>query len=847
MDIQYVGEHLLPGRLGHFLVILAFVASVVATLSYVAATVNKDILQSNSWKRLARGAFFTQLVATFGIFFLLCWIIFHHYFEYAYVWEYTSKESPVKFLIASVWNGQEGSFLLWSMWNCILGTILMFTARKHTYGKSLTATWESPVMSVMSFAQVCLASMLLGIYFLGYKVGSNPFILFREANPGMPVFANANYLSFITDGRGMNPLLQNYWMTIHPPVLFCGFASTIIPFAYAFSGLWTKNYGEWVKPALPWALFSAMVLGTGVLMGGAWAYETLSFGGFWAWDPVENAALVPWLLMIGGIHTLMVYKHTGRSLRSTIFLFIASFILVLYSTFLTRSGILGETSVHAFTDLGMSGQLLTFMFAFLVVAFGLFFWNYKKIPSVKKEEAVNTREFWMFIGALVLLLSAMFITFSTSIPVWNKLFNLNMAPPVDPKFHYNKVQIFVAILIAVGTGLIQFLRYRKTDPRIVWKKVWKPTVIALILASLIAIFGGIDYRDHGIGFLVAIYLLVYASVYAVVANGAYIITALKGKMRSAGASVAHLGFGLMLLGIVISTSKQKAISHDTLGLIGNDYFPAGSAEAKTPGENVYLPRNVPMAMGNYMVTYEGDSTAPKDPKRYYKVHYIEKNDQGEVVDNFTLYPDAFINPQGQEGLIANPDSKHYWNRDIFTYVTSVFDPSKMKDTAKYKAYQVQPGDSIFFSTGFMVLENIVPNPQSPNYHPQPGDLAVGAKLMVKDKQGKTFSAMPIYYLRDSAYQYTVADTVSDLALYIRFDKILPEQKKIQLQVRQSGIVNDYIVMKAYVFPFINVLWIGTLIMIIGFLMSIRKAILKLQKQPSAKKTVYKKQREALKA
>src|SRR5690606_37148275 len=98
-----------------------------------------------------------------------------------------------------------------------------------------------------------------------------------------------------------------------------------------------------------------------------------------------------------------------------------------------------------------------------------------------------------------------------------------------------------------------------------------------------------------------------------------------------------------------------------------------------------------MAMGNYTVTYEGDSTAPKDPKRYYKVHYLKKDEQGNVVDNFTLYPDAFINPQGQEGLIANPDSKHYWNRDIFTYVTSVFDASKMKDTARYKAYQVAPG------------------------------------------------------------------------------------------------------------------------------------------------------------
>jgi cytochrome c-type biogenesis protein CcmF len=151
-------------------------------------------------------------------------------------------------------------------------------------------------------------------------------------------------------------------MVIHPPVLFLGFASTIVPFAFAMAGLWTKRIGDWTKPALPWALFSAAVLGTGIMMGGRWAYESLNFGGYWAWDPVENASMVPWLTLIGGIHTLLIYKHTGHSLRATHFLFLITFNLVLYSTFLTRSGVLGDTSVHAFTDLGMNFQLLAFLF-----------------------------------------------------------------------------------------------------------------------------------------------------------------------------------------------------------------------------------------------------------------------------------------------------------------------------------------------------------------------------------------------------------------------------------------------------------------------------------------------------
>lgn len=831
MKIDYIGEHLFPGQLGHFLVILAFVSSVLATIAYVRSVFCKTDSDRESWRRLGRSAYLVQFFSVFGILFSLLWIIFHHYFEYQYVWEYTKRDQSLQFLWASVWNGQEGSFLLWSLWNCILGAVVIFTTRKTNQVKG---GWEGPVMAVMSFAQIALASMLLGIYVFGLKVGSSPFVLFRQANPDMPVFQNPNYLSLIADGRGLNPLLQNYWMTIHPPVLFCGYASTIIPFAFAIAGLWTKRYKEWVRPALPWALFSGMVLGTGVMMGAMWAYETLSFGGFWAWDPVENASLVPWLLLIGGIHTLVVFKNTGHSLKITFFLFIMTFILVLYATYLTRSGILGETSVHAFTGEGMSAQLLVFLFVFLAGAFYLFLRHYKRLPEVKKEESVDSREFWMYVGALILLLSGIFVSFSTSIPVWNKLFNLNIAPAVDQKFHYNKVQIFVAILVGLGTGLIQFFKYRRTTRALLWKKIGKPTVIALVIGAVICVAGDINYWEHGIGFLIALNILVLASTYAVVANVAYLVTELKGKLKNAGASIAHVGFGLMLLGIVIASSKRTAISHDTMGLIGHDYFPAGSAEAKHPEENVYLPRNIPMAMGKYEVTYLGDSTAPKDEKTYYKVNYVERNKEGKKINEFTMYPDAFVNPQGEEGLIANPDSKHYWNKDMFTYVTSVFDPSKMEDTASYKSYEVAPGDTVFFADGYLLLEKLVTDPQTAGYKPEPGDLAVGAQLSVFDGHGRTYESMPVYYIRDSSYQYSIPDTISNLALFIRFDKILPEAKKIKLDIKQSGIVNDYIVMKAYEFPFINVLWLGTLLMIFGFLLSIRSNIVRFARQRMGK-------------
>ena len=152
--------------------------------------------------------------------------------------------------------------------------------------------------------------MIIGIYIADIKIGTSPFVLVRnlDENIGLPWTQMENYLQIVPqfmDGRGLNPLLQNYWMVIHPPVLFLGFALTMIPFCYAISALWKKEYSKWVNQALPWTYAGIMVLGTGILMGGAWAYEALSFGGFWAWDPVENASILPWILLVAGMHTLL--------------------------------------------------------------------------------------------------------------------------------------------------------------------------------------------------------------------------------------------------------------------------------------------------------------------------------------------------------------------------------------------------------------------------------------------------------------------------------------------------------------------------------------------------------------
>src|SRR6476661_5468156 len=471
--MNFIGEHLLPGQLGHFFLLLSLVASIGATVSYFLSVQKSSFYNAGNvlkgggsfsvnpaWRKLARIFFITETISVFAVFVTLFYIISNHLFEYKYAWQHSSLSLEMKYLLSCFWEGQEGSFLLWSVWHCVLGLVIIWREKE----------WEGPVMTVISFAQFCIATMLLGVSFFGLKSGSNPFILLRNSGvlDNAPVFYGADglmrqdYLSLIKDGNDLNPLLQNYWMVIHPPVLFLGFASTIVPFAFAIAGLWTKKFGDWTKPALPWALFSAAVLGTGIMMGGRWAYESLNFGGYWAWDPVENASMVPWLTLIGGIHTLLIYKATKRSIIFTFILLLITFNLVLYSTFLTRSGILGDTSVHAFTDLGMNFQLLAFLFVFLVHSFAFYAIRYKSIPHIVKEEQTSSRDFWMFIGSLIFFLTALFITIATSLPVINSIIphipilknyvtgNLSMGE--DAVFSYNRVIIFVAIIIGILTA-----------------------------------------------------------------------------------------------------------------------------------------------------------------------------------------------------------------------------------------------------------------------------------------------------------------------------------------------------------------------------------------------------------
>lgn len=854
-NINYIGEHLLIGNIGHAFIVLSLVAALVSVVSYYFYS--KEQVTSD-WKKIANYSFTIHSISVIGIAATLFFMLFNHYYEYSYVWQHSNNEMPLEYIMSCFWEGQEGSFLLWSFWNVVLGNILR---------KTIDAKWEAPTMAIFALVQVFLASMLLGVYFGEYKLGSNPFILLRE-NPqfaDMPFVQMENYLAKL-DGRGLNPLLMNYWMTIHPPTLFLGFSSTLIPFVYAIAGLWKRDFTTWQKPALTWTFFSIMILGTGILMGGAWAYEALSFGGFWAWDPVENSSLVPWLVMVGAGHVMIINKNKGGSLFMTHLLAIASFLLILYSTFLTRSGILGKNSVHAFTDLGMQGQLVIYVLTFilicvillihdklirvsyimlsvlmlfvgivfghkvalllgwLLISFVLTIYSYMKFfPKEEEEESLYSREFWMFVGSLVFLLSALVITYFTSIPVMNKLFQgwLYESEKAGIKVaDYNMWQTPFAIIALLLVAVTQFFKYKKTDPKQFLKHISLAGILAIIFgaSAVIPLYFLKDYSAASSvdkWNLISYALLFISALFAVFCNLAYWMRILKGKIRHAGASIAHIGFALILLGALISTSKKQTISQNT-----SQKNVASLGENFSAKKSLVLTKGDTLPMGNYLVTYTGKERKGIDV--FFHMDYFKKDKDGKLVKAFHLSPMVQDNPR--MGQASNPDTKHFIGSDIYTHITYA-DLSDNKEV-KVDAYKEPTNfighmrDTIFADNAIILIDSITTNLTEEQYSQNDSLLVVTAVLKATDINGNVYRATPKYILKNNMVLPDEFE-LNELGLKFIFWKINPNEGSIEIQMSEKvNNTKEFVVLEAYMFPFINVLWIGCIVMVIGTIVAI---------------------------
>lgn len=779
-EVQYIGEHLGPRYVGHFALLLAFFAGLLSLISYWLSTYYRDEkLRGNRWQRLGQLSFLAHGAAVFTVIGTIFFAMLNQYYEYSYVHNHVSGDLQQRYIFAAFWEGQEGSFLLWMFWHVILGYVLMVTARK----------WEGPVMTVLASVQVIILTMILGIHFgfgdFALKLGSNPMLLMRETLDA-PIFDQADYVALLK-GTGLNPSLQNYWMTIHPPTLFLGFASTIVPFAFAVAGLWLGDHKGWLRPALRWSLFSGGILGIGILMGAAWAYEALNFGGYWAWDPVENTSLVPWLLIVAGIHTVLIARATGQGIKASYIFFLLGFILTIYSTFLTRSGILGDTSVHAFTEMGLESQLLFFLGFYVFMALGLLIWRWRGVPTPEKEEGTSSREFWMFIGSLVLFMSAVLITGATSLPVYNSI--MEFFDPTfdgltleDPEQTHNNFQIYIGIFIGIISGIAHYLRWREVK--------FSEHSKSFLLHTLGAVAGAVVFS-----WLTTLWiqapswqhlLLLFSGWFVVWSNVDFMIQFLRKDPKAFGSSLSHIGFGLMLIGILASGTNKRIISQ-------NQFLMEGlTAEEELERTSITLFKDLPMGMENYELTFKGDSIHGFN--RTYFVDYLERDTTtGEVTQQFTLEPNILYDRKFENVAITNPSTKHYWNRDVFTVIMSmpaeeqsIKDKQAKEDSLRYVVAPLTIGDThnfrdtvrfrsrpdTFLIRNFTAsLESFAKVPDHPDYNPEPGDIGLSATVVIKRdaRSEDQYRRKVALVLRDGLLYHYPAQ-IDDIATRVKIDE-----------------------------------------------------------------------------
>jgi len=839
--------HYFIGDLGHLFVIASFVTSLLSVFTYWKAN-SANAETKDQWLQNARAAFYLHSTAVMGVIVCLFIIIYNHYFEYHYAYSHSDSRLPLHYLISTFWNGQEGSFLLWIFWQAVLGVFLIHTQR----------AWEAPVMVVFGLVQAFLASMILGVVipYVNIKLGSSPFILLRDAIDD-PIFKLQP--DFIPkDGSGLNPLLQNYWMVIHPPTLFLGFALTLPPFAFCIAGLWQRKYSEWIKPALPWALLGAGILGLGILMGGYWAYETLNFGGYWNWDPVENAVYVPWLVLIATIHTMIIYKNSQAALKTAMILNISVFVLILYSTFLTRSGILGDASVHSFTDLGLSGQLLIYLLFFTIAAIIIIAIRWKEIPTSEKEVSVYSREFWIFLGATTLCLMGFQVLLPTSIPVYNSLIEFfggesNLAPPADQIGFYSKFQLWFGILVALISGTGQFFWWKRIEKGKLKKEILPPILLSLILFAIIISVARV-YEP-------AYVLLTLAGVYLVVSNIKVLSSVIKVNPSLSGGAVAHIGIGMMLIGVMFSSGYSKVVSLNNTGMLISKDLPT-----EFNRDNLLLFINEPRTMGGYEIVYLGERIEPKnlsgyvskndidltmDPYRviakkdiefggkkilsakdtfeinpentYYEIE-LKKDDKVEAL----LFPRVQINPS-MGGFVASPDIKRNLGRDLYTHVSLPMNREEEPEWSPLEEVRVRINQQFFVNDYVAVLEEVNRIHEIEGIQLSDSDVAVKAKVKVTGERDSYYSE-PIFLIKDKTQVGRLPAEINDLGVRITLMNIHPETNEFSLGLNTRQ--KDWVIIKAMEKPLINVLWLGTGVLMIGFSIAMVRRFKEFNKQKS---------------
>jgi cytochrome c-type biogenesis protein CcmF len=747
-------------NLGSISIILAFLATIFSGFYYLRLMRSESAQElkknkkgkkkadnSSALKNARAGYYIMAGMVTIASIFLF-YLFLTYQFQYKYVYGYSSRDLPIGYLISSFWAGQEGSFLFWTLVNAWLGLLFIKIAKNY----------ESHSMFLFSIIQ---------LFFLAILIKASPFTTFAQTPP---------------DGSGLNPLLQNFWMVIHPPVLFIGYAAAAFPFILAMSSLIRKDYDGWVKKAMPWSALTSLTLGAGIILGAFWAYETLGWGGYWGWDPVENSSLIPWLTILALLHGLVVQNMKGSLKKTNYLLAIITFVLVIYATFLTRSGVLSDFSVHSFTDLGINLYLILFMATITIIGFGLFFNRINQIPIVPVDKSVPNRENGLLTTIIVFIAFAFLTFIGTSSPILTGL--LGNPSQVDTSF-YNEVNLPVAIIMALLLGIIPYLTWIEHNLREILKKLI-PTLILTVLSVIAAVIFELTQP--------VMLVFMAASAFAFWTNLLVAFGNRKKGLWQIGAPVSHIGVGMVMIAIIVSGLYDRT-------------------------ERVVLEEDKPETVLGYDLIYKG-LEQKQDGKDVVKIEV----DKGG--DTFHARPRLFYNNKTR-GMMREPDVKAGFLTDLY-----------ISPLERRQAQQKSQGHSLILKKGetkkLDIYEITFLDFKMSGHSDTPGAIDIGAELEITKGSQKT-NITPVLTIagkeRNSRPVHIGLSQDEHASPTVALIGINADNKSVQLTVsglpghdHSANVMPEQLLVEVSEKPFMNILWAGTIILIFGVYLSLHRRL-----------------------
>ena len=515
---------------------LAFGFGILSLLTIFFYTRNGDQRLYLTGQRLALGVSFFVFLATF----ILGYQLIISNFDIDYVARYTSLETPVVYKISALWAGQSGSLLFWLFILSVYATVVILQNQRKHHG---LMPW------------VIITMVIVQMFFL---VLTN-----YVTNPFKPTEADF----IVANGNGLNPLLQNVTMAIHPPTLYLGFVGFTVPFSFGISALVNRDTSPlWIQSIRRWTLVAWLFLSMGIILGGWWAYRELGWGGYWAWDPVENASFMPWLTATAFVHSIIIQEKKDMLRVWNMVLIILTFTLCIFGTFLTRSGVM--SSVHSFTASSLGPIFLAFVFFILVASFGLMYTRINDLRSTKRMESFTSRESGFLFNNMVFVVMCFSVFWGTLFPVISEAVRGTKITVGAPFF--NQINIPIGLILLGLTGVGPLLAWRRTGKKHLIRNFTFPILTGLSSAIVLLIIG---YRDYVV-ISFSLGAFVTATITTEFVRGIRarnkkfkesLFTALKmmvSKNRSRyGGYVVHLGIVFMFIGFTgHAFDKEKEFS-----------------------------------------------------------------------------------------------------------------------------------------------------------------------------------------------------------------------------------------------------------------------------------------------